>query len=164
MPQDEFYEDWRHRDCLTWQIPSVVVVVGGVFLAAAFATDIEEVAQGFLLGFGIALSSFMTTMLAQNLYYQDLDMLWLSNPHVPRRPIPPHISPHEGFSKRLRHVFSLKRWGSTLLLILCFGVAGGLTYLFITTLFVSYWERWLIILLPLIPFIGFSCWLRLANS
>lgn len=161
MPQDEFYEDWRHRDRLTWQIPSVVVVVGGILLAAAFATDIEEVAKGFLLGFGITLSSFMTTMLAQNLYYQDLDMHWLSNPHVSRSPIPPHISPREGFGERLGHVFNLKRWGSTLLLILCLGVVGGLTYLFITTL--TWEQRWLIILVPVIPFIVFLCWLGLAD-
>lgn len=161
MSQDEFYEDWRHRDRLTWQIPSVVVAVGGLLVAAAFAAN-NEVVKSFLLGFGIAFSSFMTTMLAQNLYYQDLDMHWLDNSTRPGKPIPPHISPREGFLKRLSHVFSLKRWGSTLLLMLCFGVAASLTFLFINTF--TCCGRWLIILLPLIPLIGFPCWLWLAKS
>lgn len=157
MSQDEFYEDWRHRDRLTWQIPSVVVAVGGLLVAAAFAAN-NEVVKAFLLGFGIALSSFMTTMLAQNLYYQYLDMHWLDNSTRPGKPIPPHISPREGFLKRLSHVFSLKRWGSTLLLFLCLSISGSLTFLFIKYTIDCYYDL-AILLLPIGSITWFFWWL-----
>lgn len=67
-------EDWRHRDNLTWQIPSVIVVVGGGLVAAAFAVDIDPqyscIIRPILLGSGTFLSLCLTFALAQNLWYQ----------------------------------------------------------------------------------------------
>lgn len=156
MSQDEFYEDWRHRDRLTWQIPSVVVAVGGLLVAAAFAADNNEVVKSFLLGFGIALSSFMTTMLAQNLYYQYLDMHWLGYRTVPRRPIPPHAE--IGLCKRFRHIVDWKRMGSTLLLFLCLSISGSLTFLFIKYTIDCYYDL-AILLLPIGSITWFFWWL-----
>ena len=34
-------QDWRHRDNLTWQIPSIIVVIGGALITAAFALKID---------------------------------------------------------------------------------------------------------------------------
>ena len=38
---EQISEDWRHRDNFTWQIPSVIVVIGGALIAAALTLDIK---------------------------------------------------------------------------------------------------------------------------
>lgn len=70
----EISEDWRHRDNLTWQIPSIIVAIGGALIVAAFALDIDPkhlcIIRPILLGFGAFLSLCLTFALAQNLWYQ----------------------------------------------------------------------------------------------
>jgi len=63
-------EDWRHRDNLTWQIPSIIVVIGSALIAAAFTLNIEPFIRPILLGFGGFLSLCLTYALKENLWYQ----------------------------------------------------------------------------------------------
>ncbi len=67
---NQISEDWRHRDNLTWQIPSVIVVIGGALIAAAFTLNIEPCIRPVLLGFGAFLSLCLTFALKENLWYQ----------------------------------------------------------------------------------------------
>ena len=64
--------DWRHRDVLTWQLPSILVVVGGLLVAQAF--DLPERAPQWIriiiLGFGAGLAFCLTWALLQNLDLQ----------------------------------------------------------------------------------------------
>ncbi len=76
-PKEEYKqisEDWRHRDKLTWQLPSVVVVIGSALTAAAFTlnTDLQYlyVIRPILLLFGGFLSLCLTFALKENLWYQ----------------------------------------------------------------------------------------------
>ncbi len=41
LEYNQISADWRHRNNLTWQIPSVVVVIGGALITTAFALDIK---------------------------------------------------------------------------------------------------------------------------
>lgn len=68
---NQISEDWRHRDNLTWQIPSVVAAITGGLIVAAFSIDtMNTIIKPTLLGIGAALSLCLTFALAQNLYYQ----------------------------------------------------------------------------------------------
>jgi len=76
-PKEEYKqisEDWRHRDNLTWQLPSVVIVIGSALTAAAFTLDIDlqylYVIRPILLLFGGFLSLCLTYALKENLWYQ----------------------------------------------------------------------------------------------
>ena len=66
--------DWRHRDNLTWQIPSVIVVVGGALVTAAFGLEIDHewlcTIRIILLAFGASFSFTLSIALIQNLWYQ----------------------------------------------------------------------------------------------
>ena len=68
-------DDWRHRDNLTWQIPSVIVVIAGATLVAAFKLDIDPqyllyAVRAGLLFLALSLSSCLTYALNQNIWYQ----------------------------------------------------------------------------------------------
>ena len=71
---NQISEDWRHRDKLTWQLPSVVVVIGSALTAAAFTLNIDlqylYVIRPILLLFGGFLSLCLTFALKENLWYQ----------------------------------------------------------------------------------------------
>ena len=67
---NQISEDWRHRDNLTWQIPSVIVAIGGALIAAAFTLDIKPCIRPLLLGFGAFLSLCLIFALKENLWYQ----------------------------------------------------------------------------------------------
>ncbi len=71
---NQISEDWRHRDNLTWQIPSIIVVIGGALIVAAFTFNMDSqylcIIRPILLGFGASLSFCLTFALAQNLWYQ----------------------------------------------------------------------------------------------
>lgn len=66
-------QDWRHRDVLTWQLPSVLVIVGGILVARAF--DLPKTAppwiKNVLLGFTAFLALCLTAALLQNLILQN---------------------------------------------------------------------------------------------
>ena len=71
---EQISEDWRHRDNLTWQLPSIIVIIGGALITAAFGLNFDPqylyLVRATLLGFGALLSSCLTFALTQNLWYQ----------------------------------------------------------------------------------------------
>lgn len=72
---EQISQDWRHRDVLTWQIPAVLVVVGGFLVAQAFdmsPTAPSWIKNGLLL-FAAALAVCLTAALGQNLILQEID-------------------------------------------------------------------------------------------
>lgn len=145
---NQISSDWRHRDNLTWQVPSVIVIVGGALIAAAFGLNIAPEWSGtlraLLLGFGAFFSLILSISLAQNLWYQvgseEALRKFLNGggsdiPKVRRRTLSPKDF---GVSKCdfIKRVFS-GLMGSTLLLIFCFVVAGFLFWLFGTVIYLS---------------------------
>lgn len=134
----QYYEDWRHRDRLTWQIPTVVIAVGGMLIATAYGYQLEPMIRSLMFWPGAFFAGTMTTMLAQNLYYQWRDAEHISN-LSPRnkpvsRPIPPSVGKEGDW--RWKHpcgtIIGFSTLGSTLLLICCLSVFGTLCYLFIS--------------------------------
>ena len=70
----EISTDWRHRDNLTWQIPSILITIGGGLVAAAFLLEIDPqyliLVRSILLLFDAFLSLCLTLALVQNIIYQ----------------------------------------------------------------------------------------------
>ncbi len=70
----EISTDWRHRDNLTWQIPSILITIGGGLVAAAFLLEIDPqyliLVRSTLLLFDASLSLCLTHALGQNIFYQ----------------------------------------------------------------------------------------------
>jgi len=137
-------EDWRHRDNLTWQIPSIIVVIGGALITAAFALNTDPkylcIVRPILLGFGALLSLCLTFALAQNLWYQvgsGEALIKIANDegyNLPKDEMRRTLSPKDFcISKKREFIKRLftKLTGSTLLLILCICIAFILSGLFI---------------------------------
>lgn len=145
---NQISSDWRHRDNLTWQIPSVIVVVGGALIAAAFGLSIDpcwvNTVRPLLLGFGTLFSLMLSIALVQNLCYQvgsgkALEKLSngkgneiLKADGKMRRTLSPKDL---GVSNMdfVRRIFS-GLIGSTLLLLLCFMITVSLFCLYIAVI------------------------------
>jgi hypothetical protein len=72
LEYEQASEDWRHRDTLTWQIPAVLVVVGGVVVAEAFQLTGKPqiyIRHGLLL-FAFGLACCLALALTQNINLQ----------------------------------------------------------------------------------------------
>lgn len=68
---EQLSQDWRHRDVLTWQFPSVLGLVGGVLVAQAFDLSKDHAwIRSVVLGFGAGLAICLTVALIQNLRLQ----------------------------------------------------------------------------------------------
>lgn len=71
---EQLSEDWRSRDRITWQIPAVLAVVGGLLLATIFGRvgglDIDNAAKDALLVVGYVFAFLLVLLLARNLYLQ----------------------------------------------------------------------------------------------
>ena len=142
---DEYTEistDWRHRDNLTWQIPSLLSAIAGGLVAAAYAVDLSSpedlrFVRLVLLGIAAGLSTCLTFALGQNLRYQIGSGIALEQLRqglqIPREKLTRAIKPMQlGATPReilRRCLFRLT--GSTLLLILCVGITVCVAWLFI---------------------------------
>lgn len=92
----ELHEYWRHRDRLTWQLPSLLVVIAGALTVGAFhvySLNISDIMKSIVniaaLGYAWFFSLCTIVMLAQNLYYQTLHEEKLSRPCAQLRiPVP----------------------------------------------------------------------------
>ena len=145
---NQISNDWRHRDNLTWQIPSVILVVGGVLIAAAFGSNLDpewsNTVRRLLLGFGAFFSLMLSIALRQNLWYQvgsGKALEWLlsdKGSELPktkgrvRRTLSPKdlgISQWDVIERVVRGLT-----GSTLLLILSFVMSGFLFWLFFSVI------------------------------
>ncbi len=65
-------EDWRHRDSLTWQLPAVLIGVGGALVAQALELPAGWVRNAIFF-FAAALAVCLTVALWQNLRLQRKD-------------------------------------------------------------------------------------------
>ena len=113
---EQAYEDWRHRDQLTWQIPSVLVIVGGVLVSEAYESRSPNLSfvRIALLLFAFGLSIALTIALCQNLYLQSKDRETVET-----------IDPVTKTEKRL----TFFRVGSFSLLFLSIAISGFLGWL-----------------------------------
>ena len=147
---EQYYEDWRHRDALTWQIPAVTVAIGSGIMIGSYMAEIPWCVKALAFGLGAFFIASLTVMLAQNLYYQWRDEEHLEDYETQEkltpqsRPIPPKTKEEEREIEkkckrkllvwnRLTRIIGFRRMGSTLLLITCFLFYGGLSYLFGST-------------------------------
>ena len=136
-------QDWRHRDNLTWQIPSIIVAIGGGLTAAAFGLNIDPqyicIVRPILLGFGALLAGCLTFALAQNLWYQVGSGEALIRIASPKG----CTLPNDKLRRTLnRKDFGISRWdfvkrlsvrlaGSAVLLVLCMIITSVLVALFV---------------------------------
>lgn len=176
---NQFYEDWRHRDRLTWQIPSVVVVIGGAIIIGAYASGLCWQIRALVFVLGQFFATTMTVMLAQNLYYQWRDQMYVEHfDEVKVRrasPLPPKVTKDkvtkEGkesweeterdcLNIKLGRIIERQRMGSTLLLVLCVCFSIVLGMLFGRECF---WRRYHLIgiVIPLIIFAGPMAWFKI---
>ena len=72
LEYEQALEDWRHRDTLTWQMPAVLAVVGGVVVAEAFKLPVGTpiYIRHVLLLFALGLAFSLTIALTQNICLQ----------------------------------------------------------------------------------------------
>ncbi len=143
---DEYTEistDWRHRDNLTWQIPSLLSAIAGGLVVAAYTIDLPATEdlrciRLVILGIAAGLSACLTFALGQNLRYQVGSGIALEQLRkeieIPRKKLTRAIKPTElgvtPWEILRRLLFRLT--GSTLLLILCVAITACVIWLFIS--------------------------------
>ncbi len=140
---NQISQDWRHRDNLTWQIPSIIVAIGGGLTAAAFGLNIAPqyicIVRPILLGFGALLAGCLTFALAQNLWYQ----VGSGEALIRIASCKGSTIPNDKLRRTLnRKDFHISRWdfvkrlsvrlaGSAVLLVLCMIITSVLVALFV---------------------------------
>lgn len=145
----EISTDWRHRDNLTWQLPSILITIGGGLVAAAFLLEIDPqyliLVRSILLFFDFSLSFCLTHALGQNILYQvgsSKALEWIIEGKEKekkilglkfRRTIKPKKDLKLSRMKICKILFKDLR-GSTFLFILCIFITGFLFCLFIYVL------------------------------
>ena len=145
----EISTDWRHRDDLTWQIPSILITIGGGLVAAAFLLEIDPqyliLVRSILLLFDALLSACLTHALGQNILYQvgsSKALEWIIEGKEKekkilelkfRRTIKPKKDLELSRMKICKILFTDLR-GSTILFILCISITVFLFGLFIYVL------------------------------
>lgn len=145
----EISTDWRHRDDLTWQIPSILITIGGGLVAAAFLLEIDPqyliLVRSTLLLFDALLSFCLTLALEQNILYQvgsSKALEWIIEGKEKekkilelkfRRTIKPKKDLELSRMKICKILFTDLR-GSTILFILCISITVFLFGLFIYVL------------------------------
>lgn len=126
-------DDWRHRDRLTWQLPSVLVTVSGALIAAVLEFDELKTAgvRDFLLWGGLLFAGLITIALGQNLYFQtvaeDLMDAIKSGEPVRGSSIPKRRANEPAFITLVGKCFV--KAGSTGLFLMCAGLTGFLGFL-----------------------------------
>jgi len=136
-------QDWRHRDNLTWQIPSIIVAIGGGLTAAAFGLNIDPqyicIVRPILLGFGALLAGCLTFALAQNLWYQVGSGEALIRIASPKGSTIPNDKLRRTLNRKDFHIsrwdfvkrLSVRLTGSAVLLVLCMIITSVLVALFV---------------------------------
>ncbi len=129
---EQLSEDWRHRDQLTWQLPSVLVAVSGALITAVFQFEAKlgDVRLA-LLWAGVIFAALLTIALGQNLYYQtvteDLIDAIENDDRVRADRIPKPRVDGPSFRAMLMHAFL--KTGSAGLFVLSAGLTGFIGYL-----------------------------------
>lgn len=141
----EISTDWRHRDNLTWQLPSIIIIIGGTLVAAAFLFEIDPqyliFVRSILLLFDALLSLCLTHALGQNILYQvgsSTALEWIiEGKEKEKKILLPNsrrtIKPKKDLKlsrKEIRIILFTDLRGSTFLFILCIFITGSLFCLF----------------------------------
>ncbi|MBA7648870.1 hypothetical protein ES703_56660 [subsurface metagenome] len=171
---EQYYENWRHRDTLTWQIPAVAVVIGSGITISSYMAEIPWGVKALAFGLSAFFIATLTVMLAQNLYYQWRDEKHLED-YKERSIIKPQSKPipsiteeeksRKSFRKKFGRILGPQRMGSTLLLFTCFSFYVGLSYMFASTWQWCHWFYWVsgisvLVVAFLITFGWFLIWLK----
>ena len=124
-------DDWRHRDQLTWQLPSVLVVITGALVAIVHEFQNLDQVGNYLLWGCLIFAGLLTIALGQNLYFQtvaeDLMDAMGSGEAVRGSSIPRRREPGPSFVAFIKR--GLVKVGSTGLFVLSAGLTGFLGFL-----------------------------------
>ena len=124
-------DDWRHRDQLTWQLPSVLVVISVALITMVF--QFEELAhlQVYFLWGGLLFAGLLSITLWRNLYFQavaeDLMDAIKNGERVRGDRIPKRRA--NGLSFGAFMIRGFLKTGSTGLFLLSVGLTGFLGFL-----------------------------------
>ena len=123
-------DDWRHRDQLTWQLPSVLVAITGALIAIVHEFKNLDDVENYLLWGGLFFAGLLTIALGQNLYFQtvaeDLMDAIRSGEAVRGSSIPRRRERGPSFGAFLKR--GLVKAGSTGLFLLSAGLTGFLGF------------------------------------
>jgi len=134
MDSKDYYEqlssDWRHRDQLTWQLPSVLIATSVALVTIVYQESALDVVRFYLLWGGVIFTGLITMALGQNLYFQavseDLMAALRSGAVFTGSSIPRRRDPGPSFVKfTLKH---LVKAGSTGLFLLSANLTGFLGF------------------------------------
>ena len=124
-------DDWRHRDQLTWQLPSVLVAISGTLITIVFEFDRLAHLQVYFLWGGLLFAGLLSITLGQNLYFQavtkDLMDAIKNGEQVRGDRIPKRRANGPGFGAFMIRGFL--KTGSTGLFLLSVGLTGFLGFL-----------------------------------
>ncbi len=127
---EQLSADWRHRDQLTWQLPSVLVAVSGALITIVYQFNNLAHVGNYLLWGGLLFAGLLTIALGQNLYFQtvaeDLMDAIRSGEAVRGSSIPRRREPEPSFGALLKR--GLVKAGSTGLFLLSAGLTGFLGF------------------------------------
>jgi len=165
---EQLSADWRHRDQLTWQLPSVLVAVSGALITIVYQFNNNFAHVGnYLLWGGLLFAGLLTIALGQNLYFQtvaeDLMEAIRSGKAVRGSSIPRRRKPGPSFGAFLMK--GLVKVGSTGLFLLSAGLTGFLGFVISDSQFNSdtkfLWWVWtgiiVVVLTILINSIIYAC-------
>ncbi len=177
MDFEQYYEDWRHRDSLTWHAITLLLLLGGGMVIGAHFAKMPWYVVGSIFGFCAFFLATITIVLARNLYYQWRDLRHIEDlakrkrsrrkrvKALESRPIPPKVKEEEKKKKlldKLRRI-GVGRMGSTLLLVNFIILLSILEYIFYETWqWCSFYDiiGSIIMFIPFLPFIWFFYWLK----
>ncbi len=129
---EQLSDDWRHRDQLTWQLPSVLVVIIGALITIVHEFKNLDDVENYLLWGGLFFAGLLTIALGQNLYFQtvaeDLMDAIGSGESVRGSSIPRRMESGPSFVAFILRGLILKA-GSTGLFVLSASLTGFLGFL-----------------------------------
>jgi hypothetical protein len=129
-------EDWRSRDRITWQLPAVLIVIGGILLVGVYGgSGVSGDVKIWLLSLGLLLAWLFTIMLTRNLYLQSVghDLIKCMHEHRCLEEIQKCALriPEHRQDYRFREALGglIKTFSSSMLLLVCTFIAGLFMFL-----------------------------------
>ncbi len=127
---EQLSNDWRHRDGLTWQLPSVLVAISGALITIVYQFNNLAHVGNYLLWGGLFFAGLLTIALGQNLYFQtvaeDLMDAIKAGKQVRGSSIPMRRTTGPSFGQLMKRVFL--KTGSISLFLLSVSLTGFLVF------------------------------------